>query len=102
MDKPTVQDIFLRFYPRYLEQYRPSPQQAKTANNIINCKTGAYGANVSVCEDCGSIQIYYNSCRNRCCPILTGRMEKKLSMTNEEKQFVANMKKAVLDGGKDG
>lgn len=69
MDKPTVQDIFLRFYPRYLEQYRPSPQQAKTANNIINCKTGAYGANVSVCEDCRSIQIHYNSCRNRCCPM---------------------------------
>ncbi len=35
-------------------------------------------------------------------PILTERMEKKLSMTNEEKQFVADMKKAVLDGGKDG
>ena len=69
VDKPTVQDIFLRFYPRYLEQYHPSPQQAKTANNIINCKTGAYGANVSVCEDCRSIQIHYNSCRNRCCPM---------------------------------
>lgn len=35
-------------------------------------------------------------------PILTERMEKKLPMTNEEKQFVADMKKAVLDGGKDG
>ncbi len=34
--------------------------------------------------------------------ILTERMEKKLSMTNEEKQFVADMKKAVLDGGKGG
>lgn len=34
-------------------------------------------------------------------PILTERMEKKLPMTNEEKQFVADMKKAVLDGGKD-
>lgn len=33
--------------------------------------------------------------------ILTERMEKKLPMTNEEKQFVADMKKAVLDGGKD-
>ncbi len=35
-------------------------------------------------------------------PILKERMEKKLAMTNEEKQFVADMKKAVLDGGKDG
>ena len=44
MDKPTVQDIFLRFYPGYLEKYSPSPVQSKVAHCIINCKTGAYGA----------------------------------------------------------
>ena len=69
MDKPTVQEIFRRFYPAYLVQYSPSPIQAKVAHNIMNCKTGAYGANVCVCEDCGSVQIHYNSCRNRCCPM---------------------------------
>lgn len=69
MDKPTVQDIFHRFYPTYLDQYSPSPVQAKVAHNIMNCKTGAYGANVCVCEDCGFVQIHYNSCRNRCCPM---------------------------------
>ncbi len=69
MSKPTIQDIFLRFYPRYLDKYTPSPQQSKVANCIINCKTGAYGANVSMCEDCGHLQIHYNSCRNRCCPM---------------------------------
>lgn len=69
MSKPTIQDIFLRFYPRYLDKYIPSPQQSKVANCIINCKTGAYGANVSMCEDCGHLQIHYNSCRNRCCPM---------------------------------
>ena len=69
MDKPTVQDIFRRFYPAYLDKYSPSPVQAKAAHNIMNCKTGAYGANISVCEDCGAVQIHYNSCRNRCCPM---------------------------------
>ena len=69
MNKPNIQDIFLRFYPRYLDKYTPSPQQSKVANCIINCKTGAYGANVSMCEDCGHLQIHYNSCRNRCCPM---------------------------------
>lgn len=39
MDKPTVQDIFHRFYPAYLDQYSPSPVQAKVAHNIMNCKT---------------------------------------------------------------
>ena len=42
LNKPTVQDIFQRFYPAYLEKYTPSPEQAKVARNIINCKTGAY------------------------------------------------------------
>ena len=51
------------------DQYSPSPVQAKVALNIMNCKTGAYGANVCVCEDCGAVQIHYNSCRNRCCPM---------------------------------
>ena len=69
MSKPTVQDIFLKFYPKYLDKYTPSPQQSKVANCIINCKTGAYGANISMCENCGHLQIHYNSCRNRCCPM---------------------------------
>ena len=69
MDKPTVQDVFKSFYAEYLEGYSPSGIQAKTARNIMNCKTGAYGANVSVCEDCGTVQTHYNSCRNRCCPM---------------------------------
>lgn len=69
MNKPTIQDIFQCFYPAYLEKFSPSPEQAKVARNILNCKTGAYGANVSICEDCGAVQIHYNSCRNRCCPM---------------------------------
>ena len=69
MDKPTIQDVFHRFYPAYLDRYSPSPVQAKAARSIMNCKTGAYGANISVCEDCGTVHIHYNSCRNRCCPM---------------------------------
>lgn len=69
MSDVTIQDIFYRFYPRYLERYTPSTVQSKTATSIMNCKTGAYGINVDACEDCGCIQVHYNSCRNRCCPM---------------------------------
>ena len=69
MENPTVQDIFHSFYLKYLDRYTPSAEQAKVSHCIMNCKTGAYGANVSVCEDCGHLQIHYNSCRNRCCPM---------------------------------
>ena len=88
MSKPTIQDIFLRFYPRYLEKYAPSPQQAKVAHCIINCKTGAYGANVSMCEDCGHLQIHYNSCRNRCCPMCQALPKEK---------WMDNRREDVLD-----
>lgn len=69
MNKPTVQDIFNNFFPAYMEQYSPSAIQMKTAHNITNCKTDAYGSNISICEDCGKIHIHHNSCRNRCCPM---------------------------------
>ena len=65
----TIQDVFNRFYPVYLLKHRPSSPQMKVARHIMNCKTGAYGLNVSVCEECGSISVHYNSCRDRCCPM---------------------------------
>lgn len=67
--KPTMQDVLQRFYPRYLENHTPSAQQAKAAKHILNCKTGAYGRNISRCGQCGHIQIHNNSCRDRSCPM---------------------------------
>lgn len=69
MSDITIQDIFHQFYPKYLENYTPSAVQGKTALCIVNCKTGAYGMNTSICDDCRRVQIHYNSCRNRCCPM---------------------------------
>ena len=68
-DKPTVQDVLRQFYPGYLEKYTPNAGQAKAAVHILNCRTGAYGVNVSRCGQCGHIQIHNNSCRDRSCPM---------------------------------
>lgn len=65
----TVQDIFHRFYPALEKKKTFSSRQKKTAYHIMNCKTGQFGANIGVCEECGSIRIHYNSCRDRCCPM---------------------------------
>ncbi len=46
-DNPTIQDVLRQFYPEYLEAYAPNARRAKTAIHILNCKTGAYGVNVS-------------------------------------------------------
>ena len=65
----TIQDVFNKFYPDYEKKHELSAVQRKAAYHIMNCKTGAFGVNVSVCEDCGCISIHYNSCRDRCCPM---------------------------------
>ena len=65
----TIQDVFNRFYPDYEKNHNLSPAQRKAAYHIMNCKTGAFGINASVCEDCGCISFHYNSCRDRCCPM---------------------------------
>lgn len=65
----TIQDVFHRFYPSFESTHSISPAQRKAAYHIMNCKTGAFGVNVSVCGDCGCISVHYNSCRDRCCPM---------------------------------
>ena len=65
----TVQDAFNAFYEDYKKQYAVSTEQAKSAWSIMNCKTGSMGVNTAVCENCGSVHVHYNSCRNRCCPM---------------------------------
>jgi len=69
INNPTIQDVLRRFYPKYLDIYVPNDRQAKAAHHIINCKTGAYGANISRCTECGHTQYHNNSCRDRCCPM---------------------------------
>ena len=68
-NKPTVQDVLIKFYPAYLKKNSPSPEQQKAVTHIINCKTGAYGFNTSTCPSCGHKIIHNNSCRDRSCPM---------------------------------
>ena len=65
----TIQDVFERFYPVYEKKHELPAHHRKAAFHIMNCKTGAFGVNISVCEDCGCISIHNNSCRSRCCPM---------------------------------
>lgn len=65
----SIQDVFNRFYHGFEKAHNLSALQRKAAYHIMNCKTGAFGVNVSVCSGCGCISIHYNSCRDRCCPM---------------------------------
>ena len=65
---PKIQQIFTNGWNAYCKKFQPSPEQSKAAYCIMNCKSGAFGYNISRCEECGHMDFHANSCRNRNCP----------------------------------
>jgi hypothetical protein len=46
--------------------------QLKVMSAIETCRTSTMGGHVQRCDDCGHLEIAYNSCRNRHCPKCQG------------------------------
>ena len=44
------------------------PSHRRTLNDIVHCRTPALGGSLYRCEDCGTLDYRYHSCRNRHCP----------------------------------
>lgn len=65
---PELQDILAEYGNGYKQKHPISYQQDKVMNALVKCRSASLGAHATVCEDCGNIQISYNSCRNRHCP----------------------------------
>ena len=71
MGKATLQDVMERFLPTIADRSF-SHEQLNAIRCIRNCRTAEMGAHVSECESCHSTFIYYNSCKNRHCPMCQG------------------------------
>jgi hypothetical protein len=65
---PEMQDIFEKYGQEYYEKHPMSPEQYRAMMDIIQCRTEVLGGHIDECEECGYIQVLYNSCRNRSCP----------------------------------
>lgn len=63
-----LQDIFSKYEQAYKSKYKVSIYQEKAITAIKNCRTNFYGAHIDLCNECGNVEISYNSCRNRHCP----------------------------------
>ena len=46
--------------------------KSRTLHAIRKCRTNELGGHIDKCDNCGKIQISYNSCRNRHCPTCQG------------------------------
>jgi predicted Zn-ribbon and HTH transcriptional regulator len=78
-DGLEVADIFRAAGPawRRAQAGHLSLGQLKVMSAIERCRTAALGGHVAACEDCGHIQVAYNSCRNRHCPKCQGAAAKE-------------------------
>ncbi|MGH7617309.1 MAG: IS91 family transposase [Gemmatimonadaceae bacterium] len=51
---------------RHARELLPSQRRAMT--DIVRCRTPALGGSVFRCDECGTLEYAYHSCRNRHCP----------------------------------
>lgn len=66
-----------------IESLNLSVHQQKTLRAIQQCRTAALGGHIDACDNCGIIQISYNSCRNRHCPKCQGHKREEWIQNRE-------------------
>ena len=65
---PDIADIFARYGDAAREIYRFEPEELRTLDNIIACRTSVLGGHLNACDGCLHERPSYNSCRDRHCP----------------------------------
>src|SRR5258706_14715547 len=63
-----VADIFRAQGPVWRRTVSLSLGQLKVMSAIEQCRSAALGGHVLRCDECGTTEVSYNSCRNRHCP----------------------------------
>ena len=67
---PELADILRAAGPAYraARGERLLPSQRRAMADIVACRTAALGGSLYACDDCGTLDYSYHSCRNRHCP----------------------------------
>jgi hypothetical protein len=63
-----VADILRAHGDAYRACHLVSPEQATVLRRLTACRTAALGGHIDTCDACGTVQVSYNSCRDRHCP----------------------------------
>ena len=79
MNRPALEvaDVVRQYGAAYLTRYGStlSPEQHHALRAIAVCRTAALGGHATQCDQCGHLEITYNSCGNRHCPKCPGRAQ---------------------------
>ena len=79
----SVADV-IKLLANQIEAIGLNSWQLRTLSAIKKCRTAALGGHVDACDDCGKLQISYNSCRNRHCPKCQGKNREAWISKREE------------------
>ncbi len=82
--KHELADILNLYGLKFLHNNKIPFYKKKVLTNLQYCRTSYFGGHVDKCEDCGHLQISYNSCRNRHCPKCQGLKKEQWLMFMEE------------------
>jgi hypothetical protein len=63
-----VADVFRQHGPAYRESHKLIRNDWRAMHAIEACRTAVLGGHKDKCDNCGHLEISYNSCRNRHCP----------------------------------
>lgn len=75
MSKPAyeVGTILNHHLDQASKQLKLNGWQWRTLHALRRCRTAELGGHIDQCDECGHLQISYNSCRNRHCPKCQGQ-----------------------------
>jgi len=65
---PELATIINNFLPSFNTENKLPAHKLRTLNALQKCRTEYMGGHIEACEDCGTVRVAYNSCRNRHCP----------------------------------
>jgi hypothetical protein len=75
-----VADIARKYGVELMDKYQITALQKKVLTALCNCRTAVLGGHVDACNNCGTIRISYNGCRDRHCPKCNGLRREKWVM----------------------
>jgi Transposase zinc-binding domain/Putative transposase len=67
---PEVADVLRRYGREYLDRFGQDllPSHRRAMEDLLACRTEAFGGHLWPCDHCGQEHYVYHACRNRSCP----------------------------------
>ena len=82
--KYEVADVLRAHWPQVPGMQGINGWQLRTLGALMRCRTAAMGGHKDACTSCGTMQISYNSCRNRHCPKCQGHKREEWIAAREQ------------------